>query len=140
MLRRRFSQVLGLARSTCSTAPFKKFSAWVCSNLVKNVPGARAARSPALGAPQIPTEKSLKSRSGGVPYKVRQTGAAGEMFVFGSRTRSSKDFAIMKKSAKREDRVNFRLAWRPAGMSRHNQQRSVEEGRSLLEGTHAIKV
>jgi hypothetical protein len=24
-------------------------------------------------------------------------------------------------------------------MSRHNQQRSVEEGRSLLGGTHAIK-
>jgi hypothetical protein len=24
-------------------------------------------------------------------------------------------------------------------MSRHNQQRSVEEGRSLLEGTHAMK-
>ena len=24
-------------------------------------------------------------------------------------------------------------------MSRHNQQCSVEEGRSLLEGTHAIK-
>jgi hypothetical protein len=46
----------------------------------------------------------------------------------------------MKKSAKREDRVNFRSAWRPAGMSRrHNQQRSVEEGRSLLEGTHAMK-
>jgi len=35
--------------------------------------------------------------------------------------------------------VNFRLAWRPAGMSRHNQQRSVEEGRSLLGGTHALK-
>ena len=45
----------------------------------------------------------------------------------------------MKKSAKREGRVNFRSAWRPAGMSRHNQQRSVEEGRSLLEGTHAMK-
>jgi hypothetical protein len=24
-------------------------------------------------------------------------------------------------------------------MSRHNQQRSAEEGRSLLEGTHAMK-
>jgi hypothetical protein len=35
--------------------------------------------------------------------------------------------------------VNFRSAWRPAGMSHHNQQRSVEEGRSLLGGTHAIK-
>jgi hypothetical protein len=45
----------------------------------------------------------------------------------------------MKKSAKREDRVNFRSAWRPAGMSRHNQQRSVAEGRSLLGCTHAIK-
>jgi hypothetical protein len=45
----------------------------------------------------------------------------------------------MKKSAKREDRVNFRSAWRPAGMSRHNQERSVEEGRSLLGGTHAMK-
>ena len=45
----------------------------------------------------------------------------------------------MKKSAKWEDRVNFRSAWRPAGMSRHNQQCSVEEGRSLLEGTHAMK-
>jgi hypothetical protein len=42
----------------------------------------------------------------------------------------------MKKSA---NRVNFRSAWRPAGMSRHNQQRSVEEGRSLLGGTHAMK-
>jgi hypothetical protein len=45
----------------------------------------------------------------------------------------------MKKSAKREDRVNFRSAWRPVGMARHNQQRSVEEGRSLLGGTHAMK-
>ena len=45
----------------------------------------------------------------------------------------------MKKSAKREDRVNFRSAWRPAGMSRHNQHLCVEEGRSLLGGTHAIK-
>jgi hypothetical protein len=45
----------------------------------------------------------------------------------------------MKKSAKREDRVNFRSAWRPAGMSRHNQQLCVEEGRSLLGGTHAMK-
>jgi hypothetical protein len=45
----------------------------------------------------------------------------------------------MKKSAKREGRVNFRSAWRPAGMSRHNQQRSVEEGRSLfLGGAHAM--
>ena len=39
----------------------------------------------------------------------------------------------------REDRVNFRSAWWPAGMSRHNQQCSVEEGRSLLGGTHAMK-
>jgi hypothetical protein len=46
----------------------------------------------------------------------------------------------MKKSAKREGRVNLRSAWRPAGMSRHNQQRSVEEGRSLLGGTHAMKI
>ena len=45
----------------------------------------------------------------------------------------------MKKSAKQEDRVDFQLAWRPAGMSRHNQQGSVEEGRSLLGGTHAMK-
>jgi hypothetical protein len=44
----------------------------------------------------------------------------------------------MKTSAKREDRVNFQSAWRPAGMSRHNQQRSVEEGRSLLGDTHAM--
>jgi len=35
--------------------------------------------------------------------------------------------------------VNFPSAWRPAGMSRHNQQRSVEEGRSLLGGTHAME-
>jgi hypothetical protein len=47
--------------------------------------------------------------------------------------------------AKREGRVSFPSAWRPAGasdarpMSRHNQQRSVEEDRSLLGGTHAIK-
>jgi hypothetical protein len=45
----------------------------------------------------------------------------------------------MKKSAKREDRVDFRSAWRPAGMSRHNQKRGVEEGRSLLGSTHAMK-
>ena len=45
----------------------------------------------------------------------------------------------MKKSAKREDRVNFRFALRPAGMSRHNQQRIVEEGCSLLGGTHAME-
>jgi hypothetical protein len=45
----------------------------------------------------------------------------------------------MKKSAKREDRANFRSAWRPAGMSRHNQQLSVEEGRSLLGGAHAME-
>jgi hypothetical protein len=48
--------------------------------------------------------------------------------------------------AKREDRVNFPSAWWPAGvsdalpMSHHNQQRSVEETRSLLGGTHAINV
>jgi hypothetical protein len=35
VLRRCFTQGLGLARSTCSTASFKKFRAWVCSNLVK---------------------------------------------------------------------------------------------------------
>ena len=35
--------------------------------------------------------------------------------------------------------MNFRSALRPAGMSCHNQQRSVEEGRSLLGGTHGIK-
>jgi hypothetical protein len=35
--------------------------------------------------------------------------------------------------------VNFRSAWRPTGISRCNQQRSVEEGRSLLGGTHAMK-
>jgi hypothetical protein len=44
-----------------------------------------------------------------------------------------------KKRKARDGRVNFRSAWRPAGMSRHNQQRSVEEGRSLLGGTHAMK-
>ena len=44
-----------------------------------------------------------------------------------------------EKREAREDRVNFRSAWRPNGMSRHNQQRSVEEGRSLLGGTHAMK-
>jgi hypothetical protein len=43
-----------------------------------------------------------------------------------------------EKREAREDRVNFRSAWRPAGMSRHNQQRSAEEGRSLLVGTHAM--
>ena len=35
--------------------------------------------------------------------------------------------------------MNFRSACRPAGMSRHNQQRSVEEVRSLLGGAHAKK-
>ena len=35
--------------------------------------------------------------------------------------------------------MNFRSAWRPAGMSRHNQQGSVEEGRSFLGGTHAVE-
>jgi hypothetical protein len=44
-----------------------------------------------------------------------------------------------KKREAREGRVTFRSAWRPAGMSRHNQQRSVEEVRSLLGGTHAMK-
>ena len=44
-----------------------------------------------------------------------------------------------KKREAREGRVNFRSACRPAGMSRHNQQRSVEEVRSLLGGTHAMK-
>ena len=44
-----------------------------------------------------------------------------------------------KKRKAREDKVNFRSACRPAGMSRHNQQRSVEEVRSLLGGTHAMK-
>jgi hypothetical protein len=44
-----------------------------------------------------------------------------------------------KKREAREDRVNFRSNCRPAGMSRHNQQRSVEEFRSLLGGTHAMK-
>ena len=41
--------------------------------------------------------------------------------------------------------MNFPSAWRPAGvsdappMSRHNQQCSVEEGRSLLGCTHTMK-
>ena len=35
--------------------------------------------------------------------------------------------------------MNIPSPWRPAGMSRHNQQRSVEEGRLLLGGTHAMK-
>jgi hypothetical protein len=35
--------------------------------------------------------------------------------------------------------VNFRSACRLAGMSRHNQQRNVEEVRSLLGGTHAME-
>ena len=35
--------------------------------------------------------------------------------------------------------MNYRSAWRPAGMSRHNQQLSFEEGRSLLGGTHAMQ-
>ena len=43
-----------------------------------------------------------------------------------------------EKREAREDRVNFPSAWRPAGMSRHNQQRSVEEACSLLGGTHAM--
>jgi hypothetical protein len=65
------------------------------------------------------------------------------VLAVGCRIRSfcheSKPSLEMKKSTKREERVNFRLAWRPAGISRHNQQRSVEEGRSLLGGTHAMK-
>jgi hypothetical protein len=42
--------------------------------------------------------------------------------------------------------THFPSVWRPAGvfdappMSRHNQQRSVEEDRSLLGGTHAMKI
>jgi hypothetical protein len=42
--------------------------------------------------------------------------------------------------------THFPSAWRPAGgsdgppMSRHNQQRSVEEDRSLLGDTHAMKI
>ena len=35
--------------------------------------------------------------------------------------------------------MNFPSAWRPAGVSRHNQQISVEKGRSLLGGTHLMK-
>ena len=35
VLGRSFTQGLGSARSTCSTVSFKKFRAWVCSNLVK---------------------------------------------------------------------------------------------------------
>ena len=35
--------------------------------------------------------------------------------------------------------MNFRSAFWPAGMSRHNQQCSAKEGRSLLGGTHAMK-
>jgi hypothetical protein len=62
------------------------------------------------------------------------------MFVLGNRHSKFYKFdQNMKKSAKREGRVNFWSAWRPAGMSRHNQQRSVEEGRSLLGGTYAMK-
>jgi len=45
----------------------------------------------------------------------------------------------MKKNAKREGRVNLRSAWRPAGMSRHNQQGIVQGGCSLFGGTHAMK-
>jgi hypothetical protein len=51
----------------------------------------------------------------------------------------SRNFGNEEKREAREGRVNFQSAWRPAGMSRHNQQRSVEEGRSLLGGTHAMK-
>ena len=35
--------------------------------------------------------------------------------------------------------MNSRSAWRPAEMSRHNQHLCVEEGRSLLGGTHSMK-
>ena len=35
--------------------------------------------------------------------------------------------------------MNFRSAWRPAGMSRHKQPRSVKKVCSLLGGTHAMK-
>ena len=45
-----------------------------------------------------------------------------------------------KKREAREDRVNFRSACRPAGMSRHNQQRSVDEDRSLSGGNYAMKI
>jgi hypothetical protein len=51
----------------------------------------------------------------------------------------SRNWGNEEKREAREDRVNFRSAWRPAGMSRHNQKRSVEEGRSLLGGTHAMR-
>jgi hypothetical protein len=43
----------------------------------------------------------------------------------------------MKREAGGQGEFSVGLA--PAGMSRHNQQRSVEEGRSLLGGTHAMK-
>jgi hypothetical protein len=42
--------------------------------------------------------------------------------------------------------THFPSAWRPAGvsdappMSRHNQQRSIEEDRSLLRGNHTMKI
>ena len=65
---------------------------------------------------------------------------ARSAFVQLSRNRGNE-----KKREAREDRVNFRSACRPAGMTRHNQnyqkyqQRSVGEVRSLLGGTHAMR-
>jgi len=61
------------------------------------------------------------------------------LFFFFLKPRESKIDPNEEKREAREDRLNFRSAWRPAGMSRHNQKRGVEEGRSLLGGTHAMK-
>ena len=44
----------------------------------------RADRIPDLAAPQIPTEKSLNSRSGGVPYKVRKPAPQAKSSFFQS--------------------------------------------------------
>jgi hypothetical protein len=47
-----------------------------------------------------------------------------------NRARSIITFKNEEKREARMDRVNFWSALRPAGMSRHNQQRSGEEGRA----------
>jgi hypothetical protein len=81
---------------------------------------------------KISTEPPLKWSKLRVPHRGRSLGP----FECGpERARCVNE----EKREAREGRVNFRSALRPAGMSRHNQRRSAEEGRSLLGGTHAIK-
>ena len=58
------------------------------------------------------------------------------------RQKHSNEYNEEKREAGGQNEFSVGLAVRrdASPMSRHNQQRSVEEGRSLLGGAHAIKV